>query len=192
VIKGDIDMARVTKNSANWRLFGGGGMLLGALLWLIALLVAGAGSGGELTSWLTIIGFLLLGASGFFLAFGQTGSNGVVGGNVLGKIAFVAFGVGFLLLGLVPLLSVLGVALPGELRTIGVVLIAVGAIVGAIITYQKGVARGLSRWFFFVPAILSVLWLATTLGWISIGAILATIVAAAYVIAGLLFLLNRR
>lgn len=185
-------MARVTKNSANWRLFGGGGMLLGALLWLIALLVAGAGSGGELTSWLTIIGFLLLGASGFFLAFGQTGSNGVVGGNVLGKVAFVAFGVGFLLLGLVPLLSVLGVALPGELRTIGVVLIAVGAIVGAIITYQKGVARGLSRWFFFVPAILSVLWLATTLGWISIGAILATIVAAAYVIAGLLFLLNRR
>jgi hypothetical protein len=167
-------------------------MLLGALLWLIALLVTGAGSGGELTTWLTIIGFLLLGVSGFVLAFGQTGSNGVVGGNLLGKLGYIAVGVGFLLLGLVPLLGILGAALPGELGTIAVVLIAVGAIVAAIITYQKGVARGISRWFFFVPAILSVLWLATTLGWISIGAILATVVALAYAIAGLLFLLNRR
>ena len=186
-------MARVTKNSANWRLFGGGGMLLGALLWLIALLVEGAGSGGELTSWLTIIGFLLLGVCGFFLAFGQTGSNGVVGGSVLGKIGFVAFGIGFLLLGLVPLLGVFGVSLPGELLTIGAVLLAIGGVVGAIVVYQKGVARGVARWFFFVPAVLALVWVATTLGWIAIGGnILVTIVAIAYAIAGLLFLLFRR
>jgi len=186
-------MARVNKDSANWRLFGGGAMLVGALAWLIALLVESAGSGGEITTWLTIIGFLLLGVSGFVLAFGQTGSNGVVGGSVLGKLGFIAFGVGFLLLGLVPLLGVLGIGLPSELLTVGAVLVAVGGIIGAIVTYQKGVARGVARWFFFVPAILALIWVATTLGWIAIGGnILVTLVAVAYAIAGLLFLLNRR
>ncbi len=182
-------MARVNKDSANWRLFGGGAMLLGAVAWLIGIIVGG----GELTTWLTIIGYLLLGLSGFFLAFGQTGSNGVVGGSVLGKLGFIAFGVGFLLLGLVPLLGVLGFALPGELLTVGAVLLAVGAIIGAIVTYQKGVARGAARWFFFVPAVLALIWVATTLGWIAIsGNILVTLVAIAFAIAGLLFLLNRR
>jgi len=168
-------------------------MLAGGLAWLIALLVASAGSGGDVTTWLTIIAFLLLGVSGFFLAFGQTGSNGVVGGSVLGKIGFVAFGLGFLLLGLVPLLGALGVSLPGELRTIGAVLLAIGGIIGAIVTYQKGVARGSARWFFFVPTVLALVWVATTLGWIAIsGNILVTLVAIAVSLAGLLFLLNRR
>ena len=186
-------MARVTKTSANWRLFGGGGMLAGGVLWVIALLVSGDGSGGEITSWLTLIGFLLLGASGFFLAFGQTGSNGVVGGSVLGKLGFVAFGIGFLLLGLVPLLAILGVSLPSELETVGLVLLAIGGVVGAIVTYQKGVARGVSRWFFAVPAVIAVVWVATSLGWIALGGnLLVTLLAVAYTIAGLLFLLNRR
>lgn len=186
-------MARVTKNSANWRIFGGGGMLAGGLLWVIALLVAAAGSGGEITTWLTIIGFLLLGASGFFLAFGETGSNGVVGGSILGKLGFVAFGVGFLLLGLVPLLGALGTAMPTGLTTLGAVLLVIGGIIGAIVTYQKGVARGVARWFFAVPVVISIVWLATTLGWLVIGGnLLVTILAIAYAIAGLLFLLNRR
>jgi hypothetical protein len=186
-------MARVSKTSANWRLFGGGAMFAGGLLWVIALLVASAGSGGDITTWLTIIGFLLLGASGFFLAFGETGSNGVVGGSILGKLGFVAFGVGFLLLGIVPLLGALGFSAPGGLTTLGAVLIVIGGIIGAIVTYQKGVARGAARWFFAVPVVISIVWLASTLGWLALGGnLLVTLLAVAYAIAGLLFLLNRR
>ncbi|MER3389526.1 MAG: hypothetical protein RJQ01_05785 [Microcella sp.] len=185
--------ARVRKDSANWRIFGGGAMLAGSVAWLIALLIQAAGQGGEISTWLTIIGFLLLAASGFFLAFGQTGSNGVVGGSVLGKLGFVAFGVGFLLMAIVPLLAALGVALPGELVTVGAILLVVGGIVGAIVTYQKGVARGSARWFFAIPAVVALIWVATTLGWIAIGGnILVTILVIAYAVAGLLFLLNRR
>jgi len=184
---------RVTERTANWRLFGGGGMLAGSLLWLVALIVAAAGTSGPITGWLTTIGFLLLGASGFFLAFGQTGSNGVVGGSVLGKLGFVAFGVGFLLLGLILLLPALGTALPGELLTLGIVLIVIGGIVGAIVTYQKGVARGAARWFFFVPAAIAVVWALTSLGFVLIeGNVLTTLLALAYALAGLVFLLNRR
>lgn len=186
-------VGRVNERSANWRIFGGGAMLAGAVLWLIALVVAAAGSGGAITSWLTILGFLLLGASGFFLAFGQTGSNGVVGGSVLGKLGFVAFGVGFILLALVPLLSVFGTALPAETGTVGTVLVVIGGIIGAIVTYQKGVARGAARWFFFVPVAISIVWLFSALGWLAIGGnILVTLLALAFAIAGTLFLLNRK
>lgn len=184
---------RVNERSANWRLFGGGGMLAGGLLWLIALIVAAAGAGGPISSWLTTIGFLLLGASGFFLAFGETGSNGVVGGSLIGKLGFVVFGVGFLLVGLVPLLGAFGVALPAGAITVGSVLIVIGGIIGAIVTYQKGVARGVARWFFAVPVVLSLVWMLATSNVLAIaGNILPTLVALAYTLAGLLFLLNRR
>jgi len=184
---------RVNKGTANWQLFGGGGMLVGGLLWLIALVVEAGAGGGVVSEWLIIVGFLLLGASGFFLAFGQTGSNGVVGGSVFGKLGFVAFGVGFLLAGLVPLLATLGTALPTQTTTVGGVLIVIGGAIAAAVTYQKGIARGAARWFFAVAVFVSVVWLFSVAGWLAIGGnILVTLVALAYSFAGMLFLLNRR
>jgi len=168
-------------------------MLAGGLLWLIAVVVEAAASGGVVSAWLIIVGFLLLGASGFFLAFGQTGSNGVVGGSVLGKLGFVAFGIGFLLAGLVPLLSTLGTALPATTSTVAAVLIVIGGIIGALVTYQKRIARGAARWFFAVPVFGSIVWLFSIAGWLALGGnILVTLVALAFSLAGLLFLLNRR
>ena len=185
--------SRVTERSANWRIFGGGGMLAGGLLWLIALIVAATGAGGPVTGWLTTIGFLLLGASGFFLAFGQTGSNGVVGGSVLGKLGFVAFGVGFLLLGLIPLLASFGTTLPAGTATVAAVLIVIGGSIGAVMIYQKGIARGAARWIFGVPVVISIVWLAATAGWLAIGGnILVTLLALAYALAGVVLMLNRR
>ena len=185
--------SRVTDRSANWRIFGGGGMLAGGLLWLIALIVAAAGAGGPISGWLYTIGLLLLGASGFFLAFGETGSNGVVGGSVLGKLGFVALGVGFLLLGLIPLLASFGTTVPDGLLTLGIVLIVIGGIIGAIVTYQKGVARGAARWIFFIPAAIAVVWALSTLGFVLIqGNVLTTLLALAYALAGLVLMLNRR
>ncbi len=181
---------RVNERTANWRLFGGGGLVLGGVLWLIVTLVA---VGGALDTWLRIIAFLALAIAGFMLAFGQTGSNGVVGGSVLGKLGFVAFGVGFALLALVPLLGLFGTSLPAGLSTVGIVLIAIGAVVGAIVAYQKGIARGVARWIFAVPAVIAVVWMLVTLGLIALtGNFLLILLTLALVLAGVTYLLNRR
>ena len=181
---------RVNERTANWRLFGGGGLILGGVLWLILAL---ASLTGALGTWVQIIAFLALAIAGFMLAFGQTGSNGVVGGSVLGKIGFVAFGVGFALLALVPLLGLFGTSLPAALTTVGIVLIALGAVVGAIVAFQKGVARGVARWIFFVPAVLALVWMFVTLGWVALGGnILVILLSLALAIAGVAYLLNRK
>ena len=181
---------RVTDRTANWRLFGGGGMLAGGLLWLVATIIGGSGA---LDTWLRIIAFVALAIAGIVLAFGQTGSNGVVGGSLLGKLGFVAFGVGFALLALVPLLGLLGTSLPGGITTVGIVLMAIGAVVGAIVAYQKGVARGVARWIFCVPAVLAVVWMLVTLGLVALaGNIVVILLTLALMLAGLVYLLNRR
>ena len=180
---------RVNEHTANWRLFGGGGLILGGVLWLIVAIIGAGGIG----TWLQIIAFIALAIAGFMLAFGQTGSNGVVGGSVLGKLGFVALGVGFALLALGPLLGILGTTLPAALGTVGVVLIAVGAVVGAVVAYQKGVARGIARWIFFVPAVLTIVWLFATLGWVAIGGnVLMILLSLALAVAGVAYLLNRK
>jgi hypothetical protein len=181
---------RVNERTANWRLFGGGGLIVGGVLWLI---VALAGVGGALGTWLQIIAYIALALAGFALAFGQTGSNGVVGGSVLGKLSFIAFGVGFALLALLPLLGFVGVGLPPVLATVAIVLIAIGAVIGAVVAYQKGVARGIARWIFFVPAVLALVWLFVTLGWVVIGGpILVILLTLTLAVAGVAYLLNRR
>ncbi len=183
-------VGRVNERSANWRLFGGGGLILGGVLWLISAIV---GAGGAISTWLQIVAFIALAVAGFMLAFGQTGSNGVVGGSVLGKLGFVAFGIGFALLALGPLLGLAGTTLPPVLATVGIVLIAIGAVVGAIVAYQKGVARGIARWIFFVPAVLAVVWLFVTLGWVALGGnILVILLSLALALAGVAYLLNRK
>ncbi len=180
---------RINERTANWRLFGGGGLILGGLLWLIVAIIGEGGIG----MWLQIVAFIALAIAGFMLAFGQTGSNGVVGGSVLGKIAFVAFGIGFAILALVPLLALAGVALPAELSIVAIVLIALGAIVGAIVAFQKGVARGIAKWIFFVPAVLALVWLFVTLGWVALGGnILVILLSLALALAGVAYLLNRK
>ena len=181
---------RVTDQTANWRLFGGGGLVLGGVLWLIATIV---GASGALDTWLRIVAFLALAVAGFMLAFGQTGSNGIVGGSILGKLAFVAFGIGFALLALGPLLGLAGTTLPAELATAGIVLIAIGSVIGAVVIYQKGVARGVARWIFAIPAVLAVVWMLTTLGLVALGGnVIVILLALALILAGVLFLLNRR
>jgi len=181
---------RVNERTANWRLFGGGGLLLGGVLWLIVTI---ASLGGAIDTWLRIIAFVVLAVAGFMLAFGQTGSNGVVGGSVIGKLGFVAFGVGFALLALGPLLGLAGTTLPAGLATIGIVLIAIGSVVGAIFAYQKGVARGVARWVFFVPAVLAVVWMLVTVGLIALaGNVLVILLTIGLALAGVAYLLNRR
>jgi hypothetical protein len=185
-------MATVDKDSANWRLFGGGGLLVGGLLWLIAELVnlAGAASVG---TWIGIVGVLLVGVALFLVAFGETGSNGAVGASVFGKIALVVFGVGWVLYGLVWLLAAIGVAAPDVLKTIAGVLVVLGGLFSAFIIYQRNVARGAARWVLFAPVLWGVLFVIAALGWVSLtGWWLGAILGLLFAITGLLYLLNRK
>lgn len=185
-------MATVDKDSANWRLFGGGGLLVGGLLWLIGALVSLAGS-ALVGSWLETIGILLVGVALFFVAFGETGSNGAVGASTWGKVVLVVFGVGWLLLGLSRLLVALAVPAPAVLLTIGGILVIVGGVASAFAIYQRGVARGAARWVIFAPVVWGILYVASTLGWIGFTAVWIGIVQGIlFAITGLLYLLNRR
>ena len=185
-------MATVDKDSANWRLFGGGGLLVGGLLWLIGSLVTLAGV-ASVGSWLGVIGVLLVGVALFFVAFGETGSNGAVGASTWGKIALVGFGLGWLIIGIVSLLAALGVAAPVVLNTVGGILVIVGGLASALAIYQRHVARGAARWVIFAPVLWGIFLVATLLGWIGNPGVWVGIVEGIlFAVTGLLYLLNRK
>ena len=181
----------VDKESANWRLFGGGGLLVGGLLWLIASIVALAAP-GPIGGWLGVIGTILVGVALFFVAFGETGSNGAVGADLFGKIARVVFGLGWILFGLIAILAAVGVGISSVLAIIAGVLVVLGGLFSAFAIFQRGVARGAARWILFAPVLWGVLYVIVALGWVSLtGWWLGAILAALFAITGLLYLLTR-
>jgi hypothetical protein len=90
----------VDKDSANWRLFGGGGLVVAGLLWLLGVILEVAGV-VAVGGWIVIVALFLLGVALFLVAFGETGSNGAVGASVFGKVVLVAFGLGWILFGVI-------------------------------------------------------------------------------------------
>lgn len=186
-------MATVDKDSANWRLFGGGGLLVGGLLWLIAAIV-GYAAPGPIGLWLGLIGVLVVGIALFFVAFGETGSNGAVGASGLGKVALVVFGAGWVIYAVTLLLGALSVTSLDIVAKIAAVLIIVGGVVSALVIYQRNVAHGAARWVLFAPVLIGIVWaIAGPLGWVSFGGWwLAAVLAALFAVTGLLYLLNRK
>lgn len=181
-------MATVDKDSANWRLFGGGGMLLGGLLWLIGVI-----AGGGVGLWLVAIGILLVGVAQFFVAFGQTGSNGAVGASLAGKLALVAFGLGWVVFAAGIMFASFSMAFPTALTIIVGVLIVLGGLASAFLIYSRGVARGAARWVLFLPVLWGVLYVISLLGWVAVGGRwIGAVLAALFAITGLLYLLNRK
>lgn len=185
----------VNKDSANWRLFGGGGLLVGGVLWLLGQLL-GLAAVPTAPAIVGAIGVLVVGIALFFVAFGQTGSNGAVGNSLLGKIALVAAAVGWILVAAGTIFAAFGTVLPAVVTIIAVILVVVGGVLATFVIYQRGVARGAARWVFAVPTVLSIVWALFALGWVVPGAtvvlIVALLLAAAYAVTGLLYLLNRR
>lgn len=183
----------VDKESANWRLFGGGGLLVGGLLWLIGVIVSVAGA-GAVGSWLGIIGILVIGIALFLVAFGETGSNGAVGASAFGKVALVAFGLGWILFALIALLAILAISVPSVLAIIAGVLVVVGGVLSAFAIYQRGVARGIAKWIIALPVIWGILWVIHQLGWVAAVPqnILDGVLAGLLAITGVIYLLNRK
>lgn len=183
----------VDKDSANWRLFGGGGLLVGGLLWLIGAAVS-LTSLTSVATWVQVIGVLLVGIALFLVAFGQTGSNGAVGASVFGKAVLVAFGLGWIVVGLLWALAAGGVAGPVVLSYIAVALVVVAGILSAIAIYQRGVAKGAARWIIALPVVWGIVWAIHELGWVAFlgAAVISIVLGALYAVTGLLYVLNSR
>lgn len=185
-------MTNIDKDTANWRLFGGTAVLIGGVIWLIGELLSLANL-GQVSLWLAAIGVLLVGIGFFFVAFGQTGSNGAVGASLVGKLALVALGLGWVLHAAGVIFGSFGIAFPPVLLYIIGVLVILGGLFGAFIIYGRGVARGAAKWVLFLPVLWSILFFISSFGWVGLsGWWLGAVLAALLAITGLLYLLNRK
>ena len=153
-------MVEVTARSANWRLFGGGGYLVAAILWIVGIVLGAAGV-AAVGGWLVAIAYLLVAIGHLFVAFGQTGSNGAVGKLGWGKAALVAAAVGWALLAVSSVISLVGsgapslvgTAIPSWLPWVAFALVVVGGLLGAVAINGRGVAKGFAKWVYFVPVV---------------------------------------
>ncbi|WP_332642425.1 hypothetical protein [Aeromicrobium sp.] len=96
-------MTDINQSTANWRLFGGGGLALGGFLYALTYILVRDGS--YETSWLGVISLAIAGVGFFFVAYGQSGSNGAVGASPTGKLALYATAALFLLDALLRILA---------------------------------------------------------------------------------------
>ncbi len=185
-------MAEIDKDTANWRLFGGGGLLVGGLLWLVGAVLNMAELGGaDLLKWLGIIALVVIAVGFIFLAVGQTGSNGAVGNSMLGKLALWAAAIGFLLWALVGIVPDMAGEVTGWITA---ALVVLGTAVSAVVIQQKGVARGIGVWAMFLVALVALLHflgalnLVEALGASWVGLVFAIVMT----LTGLVYLLNRK
>ena len=180
-------MANVTTRTANWRLFGGGGLLVGGLLWTLHLVLVQVGILG-LGQWLFVVALIVVAVALVFVALGETGSNGAVGSYVYGKVALIVYAAGFLLLAVNAAAGLGRVA-----STIALILLTIGGLTSAFFINRKGVAKGAARWALFVPAVVGELWAVNVIapelvtGWL-LGLEFAILIA----ITGALYLFNDR
>lgn len=184
-------MTNVSAETANWRLFGGGGLAVGALLLALSNPLE-----GEISFWLSVIGTIVIGLGFFFVAWGQTGSNGAVGANLLGKVALGAAATGFILVAIASLVVANGGAdgfgLGFNLLQFAWAAIAVGALVAAYVILNKGVAKGLAKYVLFLVGLFALLY---AIGlWIPAQALLADWViwgvTLSVLVTGVLYVLN--
>ena len=184
-------MTNVDKDTANWRLYGGGGLLVGGLLWLLTIVLAQGGTSGGVMTWVGVIGLVIVAIGFFLVGWGQTGSNGAVGDSMLGKVGLWAAAVGTLLWALVP---AFGGMVDGGLGWVIAILIVVGTLMAAIAIMQKRVARGLAKWAMFLVFLLALFYFLGTVGGVGSLAswVIALIFAIVVALTGLLYLLNKK
>jgi hypothetical protein len=189
-------MATVNRESANWRLFGGGGLIVGGLLWLVGQVLIFAAL-SVVPPFVVAVGILVVAIALFFVAFGETGSNGAVGASLFGRIVLVTLGLGWAVFAVLQVTASIGLSSPGAFEYVGGILVIAGGVLSTFAIYERGVARGAARWVLAVPTVISILWVIIAFGWIDVtwspfDTIVGLLLAAAYAATGLLYLLNRR
>ena len=188
-------MATVNRESANWRLFGGGGLIVGGLLWLIGQVLTLAAV-SVVPPFVVAVGILVVAVALTFVAFGETGSNGAVGASLFGKIVLVALALGLLAFTVLQVTAAIGLSSPAVLKYAGGILVAGGGVLSTFAIYERGVARGAARWVLAVPTVVSIAWVIIAFGWIDVSwspldTIISLVLAFAYAATGVLYLLNR-
>lgn len=136
-------MSQVNQSTANWRLYGGGGLGVGGGLVALATLL-GKDSSDDIWFWLYIIGLAAAGIGLFFVARGETGSNGAVGADQTGKLALYAAGGLFVLEAFLLFLVHEGNNVDSSLFDIIQLVTIVALGVAAYSIANKGVAKGLA------------------------------------------------
>jgi hypothetical protein len=136
-----------------------------------------------------VVGLVLVAIGFALVAFGETGSNGAVRKSTFGRAALVAYAFGFLLLA-VDAFAHLGTTA----QTVAAILLIVGGLVSAYVIFQKGVAKGIARWFLFVPAVVGALWAIGFFGVAAIGELswLGLVLSILLLVTGALYLFNSR
>lgn len=181
-------MALISSRTANWRLFGGGGMILGGLLWVLHVILLRYGV-LALGPWLYVLSLVVLAVALALVAFGETGSNGAVGRYAIGKASLVVYGAGFLLVALNAV-----AALGWWFTAAAGVLVVLGGLASAYTVHRKAVAKGAARWFLFLPAVVGIAWVVgffrfrsfDDLWWVPL------VLASLILITGVLYLFNSR
>ncbi len=189
-------MATVDRDTANWRLFGGGGLIVGGLLWLIGLVLVLATVSG-VPPFVIAVGILVVAIALVIVAIGETGSNGAVGASLFGRLVLYAYAAGWAMFAVLQVLSAIGIGAPTVLRTIAGILVVVGGVLSTFAIFERGVARGAARWVLAVPTVIAILWVIIEFGWIdvtwsSFDTIVGVLLAIAYSATGVLYLLNRK
>ena len=154
-----------------WRAWGGGGLAVGGVLWVVATFVgiASVTAVGLAASLLAIIG---LGFGLVYVSYGSTGTDGAVGGWAFGRAAIVSFAAGYLLLGVTGGVSAFGIAVSELLPLLACALIVVGGPAAAFAVFRAGVVSGIPRWLLFLPAGWGILYVLSIFGLLPIGGVL--------------------
>lgn len=141
---------------AQWRQLGGGGLVLAGVLQSAGAVVTAFPDVLGPSAWFFPLADLFLAIAAAFVAFGSTGSNGAVGTSVLGKLATVVFGIGWLVV------FATGVFGGGSALTtyIALALVAVGGLVAGLVILSRGVATGVAGYAFIVMVVFGGLYLA--------------------------------
>jgi hypothetical protein len=152
-----------------WQTYGGGGLLAGGALLLIATVIewvayaAGAGDAVLLLAYgiAFVVALAVLVFATVALALGATGRDGVVGASVFGRVALIGYGIAFLASQGALLFGTF--ALDGAdadaARTLSFVLSVIQSTAGvfaAVVVARSGVARGFARWGFGVSVLVGV------------------------------------
>ncbi|MFC4242904.1 hypothetical protein ACFOYW_05935 [Gryllotalpicola reticulitermitis] len=189
-------MAKTESTLTTWRAYGGGGLLIGGFLWLVAVIVCQLASSTDTAfRWVELVGLIVVGLGFIVLAIGRSGSNRIVGKNLVGKIALWVAAFGFLVWGIWDIVTRSfpdATKLPDIAQWIIAIAIFVGTVVAAVTIQWRGVAGPIGKWALYAVALLALLFLllplfsVTGLGVWWVGFIFAIITA----LTGLAYFLN--
>lgn len=154
-----------------WQRLGGGGILVAAALLLVATILEYVYWGADGDRSATLIAFipifslslLVYFAAMFPLAFGRSGSDGIVADSVVGKASLIAFGTLFLANETLYLIANYFTDPASDFVAANVASLILAALqylaalVAAVVIIRAGIARGAARWSLLIAVVIGLI-----------------------------------